>query len=124
MRGRAGSGLDPRVAAVFLSLGEQAYAGLDAPSVWEEALAAEPGPQPVIGEDQMDACLSAMADFADLKSMWTIGHSRGVAELAGAAAGAAGAGRGGRRPSCAGRRWCTTSAGSPCLPGCGRSRAR
>jgi len=40
----------------------------------------------------MDACLSAMADFADLKSMWTIGHSRGVADLAGTAAGAAGLG--------------------------------
>ena len=92
VRGRAGSGLDPQVAAVLLSLGDQVYAGLDAPSVWEEALAAEPGPQPVIGEDQMDACLSAMADFADLKSMWTIGHSRGVADLAGAAAGAAGLG--------------------------------
>jgi HD-GYP domain-containing protein (c-di-GMP phosphodiesterase class II) len=92
VRGRAGSGLDPQVAAVLLSLGDQVYAGLDAPSVWEEALAAEPGPRPVIGEGQMDACLSAMADFADLKSMWTIGHSRGVADLAGTAAGAAGLG--------------------------------
>jgi HD-GYP domain-containing protein (c-di-GMP phosphodiesterase class II)/DNA-binding CsgD family transcriptional regulator len=92
VRGRAGSGLDPQVAGVFLSLGDQVYAGLGAPSVWEEALAAEPGPQPVIGEDQMDDCLSAMADFADLKSMWTIGHSRGVADLAGTAAGAAGLG--------------------------------
>jgi HD-GYP domain-containing protein (c-di-GMP phosphodiesterase class II) len=78
--------------AVFLALGDQAYAGLDVPSVWEEALAVEPGPQPVIGEDQVDACLSAMADFADLKSMWTIGHSRGVADLAMAAAGPAGLG--------------------------------
>jgi HD-GYP domain-containing protein (c-di-GMP phosphodiesterase class II) len=92
LRGRAGSGLDPQVVAVFLALGDQAYAGLDVPSVWEEALAAEPGPQPVIGEDQVDACLSAMADFADLKSMWTIGHSRGVADLAMAAAGPAGLG--------------------------------
>ena len=33
-------------------------------------------------EECLDACLSAIADFADLKSMWTIGHSRGVAGLA------------------------------------------
>jgi HD-GYP domain-containing protein (c-di-GMP phosphodiesterase class II) len=51
---------------------------------------AEPGPRPVIPDDRVDACLSAVADFADLKSTWTIGHSRDVAdiaELAGAAAG-------------------------------------
>jgi HD-GYP domain-containing protein (c-di-GMP phosphodiesterase class II) len=92
LRGRAGSGLDPHVVAACLSLGDQVYAGLGAPSVWEDALAAEPGPQPVVGEDRLDACLSAMADFADLKSMWTVGHSRGVAGLAGTAAAAAGLG--------------------------------
>ena len=54
-----------------------------APSVWDAAMAAEPGPRPEISHDRIDVCLSAVADFADLKSMWTIGHSRGVAELAG-----------------------------------------
>ena len=43
-------------------------------------------------QERLDVCLSAMADFADLKSMWTIGHSRGVAQLAEAAAAAAGLG--------------------------------
>jgi HD-GYP domain-containing protein (c-di-GMP phosphodiesterase class II) len=79
---RAGSGLDPHVVSAFFELGDHAYAGLDAPSVWEDALLAEPGPQPVVGEERLDACLSAIADFADLKSMWTVGHSRRVAELA------------------------------------------
>src|SRR6266849_4617193 len=61
----------------------------DADMAWQHggtALAnrilAEPGPQPVVGEERLDACLSAVADFADLKSMWTVGHSRGVAQLA------------------------------------------
>jgi DNA-binding CsgD family transcriptional regulator len=76
--------------AAFLSLGEAAYAGLDAPSIWDAALVAEPGPQPVVSEDRLDACLSAIADFADLKSMWMLGHSRGVAELAERAAVVAG----------------------------------
>jgi HD-GYP domain-containing protein (c-di-GMP phosphodiesterase class II)/DNA-binding CsgD family transcriptional regulator len=87
---RAGSGLDPGAVAAFLSLGEAAYAGLDAPSIWDAALFAEPGPQPVVGEDRLDACLSAIADFADLKSMWTVGQSRGVAELAERSAAVAG----------------------------------
>jgi HD-GYP domain-containing protein (c-di-GMP phosphodiesterase class II) len=79
---RAGSGLDPQAVSTFLGLGDQVYEGLGAPSVWEDAMLAEPGPQPVVGEDRLDACLSAIGDFADLKSMWTVGHSRGVAELA------------------------------------------
>src|SRR6266852_3526746 len=87
---RAGSGLDPEAVRTFLSLGDQPYKGLDAPSIWDDAMAAEPGPQPVVAEPQLDACLSAIADFADLKSMWTIGHSRGVADLAERAAVAAG----------------------------------
>jgi HD-GYP domain-containing protein (c-di-GMP phosphodiesterase class II) len=86
----AGSGLDPQAAAAFLALGDRGYAGLDAPSIWDEVMIAEPGPQPVVSEAQLDACLSAVADFADLKSMWTIGHSRGVAELAGRSGVAAG----------------------------------
>src|SRR5260370_14702254 len=91
---RAGSGLDPQAVRTFLSLGDQPYKGLDAPSIWEDAMAAEPGPQPVVAEPRLDACLSAIADFADLKSMWTIGHSRGVADLAERAAVVAGV----RRP--------------------------
>ena len=87
---RAGSGLDPGAVAALLSLGEPAFAGLDAPSIWDAALLAEPGPQPVVSDDRLDACLSAIADFADLKTMWTVGHSRGVAELAERAAVVAG----------------------------------
>jgi DNA-binding CsgD family transcriptional regulator len=43
-----------------------------------------------VNPGRVDACLSAVADFADLKSMWTIGHSRGVADLAAQAGAAAG----------------------------------
>jgi HD-GYP domain-containing protein (c-di-GMP phosphodiesterase class II) len=88
----AGSGLDPEAVRVFLSLGDAPYKGLDAPSIWADVMAAEPGPQPEVTEDRLDACLSAIADFADLKSMWTTGHSRGVADLAERAASLAGLG--------------------------------
>jgi HD-GYP domain-containing protein (c-di-GMP phosphodiesterase class II) len=90
LRSHAGSGLDPQAAAACLSASDQVFEGLDAPSIWDEALLAEPGPRPVIGENRLDDCLSAVADFADLKSMWTIGHSRGVAGLAEEAAVVAG----------------------------------
>jgi HD-GYP domain-containing protein (c-di-GMP phosphodiesterase class II) len=82
---RAGSGLDPQAVRAFLAVGDQLYEGLDAPSVWEDAMAAEPGLQPLLTDQRLDSCLSAIADFADLKSMWTAGHSRGVADLAGQA---------------------------------------
>jgi HD-GYP domain-containing protein (c-di-GMP phosphodiesterase class II) len=87
---RAGSGLDPLAVGTLLDLGGDAYHGLDAPSVWEDVLAAEPGPRPVLDGQRLDSCLSAVADFADLKSMWTAGHSRGVADLAGRSATVAG----------------------------------
>jgi HD-GYP domain-containing protein (c-di-GMP phosphodiesterase class II) len=79
---RAGSGLDPQAVAAFLDAGDAMFDGLDEPSVWDEAMAGEPGPQPAVTEDRLDDCLSAVADFADLKSTWTVGHSRGVAGLA------------------------------------------
>jgi HD-GYP domain-containing protein (c-di-GMP phosphodiesterase class II) len=83
---RAGSGLDPQAVKAFLALGDRLYKGMDAPSIWNDAMAAEPGPRPEVDESRMETCLSAIADFADLKSMWTAGHSRGVADLAGRAA--------------------------------------
>ena len=87
---RAGSGLDPRMAEAFLAAREKAFADLDQPSVWDVALATEPGEQPTVSDARLDDCLSAVADFADLKSMWTLGHSRGVAGIAAQAAAAAG----------------------------------
>jgi putative nucleotidyltransferase with HDIG domain len=90
LRERAGHLLDPQAVAAFEAVGDRVFDDLDAPSIWDDALASEPGPQPVIGEDRLDDCLSAVADFADLKSMWTVGHSRGVAELAEEAAVVAG----------------------------------
>jgi HD-GYP domain-containing protein (c-di-GMP phosphodiesterase class II) len=89
---RAGSGLDPQAVAAFQALGDEAFENLATPSAWDDVMGAEPGPQPVVTEDRLDACLSAVADFADLKSMWTVGHSRGVAQLAEQAAVVAGLG--------------------------------
>jgi HD-GYP domain-containing protein (c-di-GMP phosphodiesterase class II) len=53
---------------------------------WTEVLAMEPGGTPVLGPDGIDDVLVAIADFTDLKSPYTAGHSRAVAALAGDAA--------------------------------------
>jgi HD-GYP domain-containing protein (c-di-GMP phosphodiesterase class II) len=57
---------------------------------WAEVLATEPGDAPVLGGERIDDVLVAIADFADLKSPYTAGHSRSVASLAGDAARLAG----------------------------------
>jgi putative nucleotidyltransferase with HDIG domain len=53
-------------------------------------MAAEPVPSEEPAPDAIDDALAAMGDFADLKSTYLLGHSRAVAELAAAAAGAYG----------------------------------
>ena len=60
---------------------EQMLAGLDAVTSWDELIDAEPALQPVMSERQLEQALEAIADLADLKSPYTTGHSRGVAEI-------------------------------------------
>ena len=79
------AGYDPAVVDAFDRVGPDAFAALDAADEWQTALAGEPGPATTIEPGAMDAALTAFADFADLKSPWIRGHSRRVAELAGAA---------------------------------------
>jgi HD-GYP domain-containing protein (c-di-GMP phosphodiesterase class II) len=52
----------------------------------ELALAVEPGPVPRVPRAELAELAGAIADFADLKSPWMLGHSSAVAELGAAAA--------------------------------------
>jgi HD-GYP domain-containing protein (c-di-GMP phosphodiesterase class II) len=61
-------------------------AGLDEASSWDAVISAGPALGPRLAGPQLDGALEAIADFTDLKSPYTIGHSRGVADLAGEAA--------------------------------------
>lgn len=81
---RSGAAYDPAVASTFLAYAEELLneAGVESP--WEAVLAREPEPHPWVPEVRLDATLEAFADFADLKSPFTAGHSRGVAALAAA----------------------------------------
>jgi HD-GYP domain-containing protein (c-di-GMP phosphodiesterase class II) len=77
---------DPRLVEVFCQHAATVCADLTMDSAWETVLAVEPGPQPRLGGEQLDAAALAIADFTDLKMPFTLGHSRGVAALAEVAA--------------------------------------
>ncbi|HLZ72751.1 MAG TPA: HD domain-containing phosphohydrolase [Dehalococcoidia bacterium] len=83
---RRGKAYDPAVVDAFLSDGEHWTAAAGASSAWEAVLAAEPGEPLLVGDVRLDGVLHALADFTDLKSPYTLGHSSAVADLAGIAA--------------------------------------
>lgn len=85
-RQRRGTAYDPALVDGFCRVARDLLGGLDGTSVWEAALAAEPGSTRWLIADRLDAAAAAVAGFADLKSPYTIGHSSGVATLAEAAA--------------------------------------
>jgi HD-GYP domain-containing protein (c-di-GMP phosphodiesterase class II) len=86
---RRGRAYDPAVADALSDDGEGWLAGIG-DDVCAAVLDAEPAPALTVEEDRVDGALSAVADFADLKSPFFRGHSPGVAALAAAAADAAG----------------------------------
>lgn len=77
----AGSQFDPDVAARFIAAACDILGGLDGASTWDEVIAAEPGLSRPLSAGELDDALGAVADFVDLKSPYTLGHARGVAQL-------------------------------------------
>jgi HD-GYP domain-containing protein (c-di-GMP phosphodiesterase class II) len=57
-------------------------AAADAPSVWEAALAAEPGSPRRLTGDDAERAIRAVGEYADMKSGYFRGHSAGVSALA------------------------------------------
>lgn len=84
IRSRADSAHNPHLVEPFCAEAPHVLADLneDGGGVWKRALATEPGQPLLLRGDQIDRATSAFADFADLKSRYTVGHSRGVARLA------------------------------------------
>lgn len=80
---RAGKHLDPDLTRF---VGAATFDGLDGPSVWEEFLGAEPVPHATATGREVDAVARAFGALADLKSVYTIGHSARVARFAKGAA--------------------------------------
>ncbi len=84
-RQRKGTSYDPRLVECFCQQA-QLLAGLEQEPPWEMVLSLEPGTRVRLSDEQFDHACRAIADFADIKSPYTLGHSVGVAELAAQAA--------------------------------------
>jgi HD-GYP domain-containing protein (c-di-GMP phosphodiesterase class II) len=91
-RTRSGKAYDPSVVQVFDRARDDLLGVLQDTDEWQTALAREPEPVATVDLPTLDVILSAFADFADLKSPWTRGHSRRVSSLAEDAGGHAGVG--------------------------------
>jgi HD-GYP domain-containing protein (c-di-GMP phosphodiesterase class II) len=89
LKNRRALAYDPGVADVLLEEGE-GWLAEAAGSAWEAVQAVEPEPVILLAGLRLDDVLSAFADFADLKSPFTLGHSRNVADLVEGAARSAG----------------------------------
>jgi HD-GYP domain-containing protein (c-di-GMP phosphodiesterase class II) len=86
VRERSGGSYDPQLAE---RVGQRLPAlaqRLEVPSVWDAMLDAEPGSRPVLGAAALETALKVVADFVDVKSPFTLGHSAAVADLARGAA--------------------------------------
>jgi HD-GYP domain-containing protein (c-di-GMP phosphodiesterase class II) len=86
---RRGRAYDPAVADACLAVGAGVLSGLDQADAWQAMLNADSASDEIAAPG-LDVALAAVADFADLKSPWTRGHSPRVAGLAAAGARAAG----------------------------------
>ena len=81
-RQRAGTQFDPSLVDLSGERAEELFRGLDETTTWEAVIASEPGLERTLTDEELDVALGAFADFIDIKSPYTLGHSRGVAELA------------------------------------------
>lgn len=86
VRARRNKTYDPVLVDLIVANGKAWYAGASGQDPWDAALSMAPSGLPLTEDETHDALL-VVADFTDLKSPWTSGHSRAVAELARAAAG-------------------------------------
>ena len=85
-RERSGTQFDPGIVELFCEQAALIFADLDAAASWELVIDSEPSLAAVVAGDELDGALAAIGEFAELKSPWLMGHSRGVADLAGEAA--------------------------------------
>jgi HD-GYP domain-containing protein (c-di-GMP phosphodiesterase class II)/DNA-binding CsgD family transcriptional regulator len=85
-RERAGTQFDPALVDAFVSAAPALFADIDAVPAWESVIGSSLGSRCWLTGRELDAALEAVADFADVKSPYRIGHSRGVATLVSAAA--------------------------------------
>ena len=86
VRERAGKMYDPRVADLFGRIGPALLNRLQSAPAWETVLSMEPEPTRLLPPAEFDQVGHKIANFIDMRSPYTVGHSPGVAILAEATA--------------------------------------
>jgi response regulator RpfG family c-di-GMP phosphodiesterase len=81
---RRGALYAPEHVDVFCRLAAELLA--DDEPAWDDVVSLEPGHRRALSAAEFDMACEAIADFADIKSPFLLGHSRGVARLAEGAA--------------------------------------
>ena len=79
---RSGSAYEPRLAECFMDDRRAILAGLDEAPPWSAVLELDPDHGRRLSPEALADCCEAIADFADLKSPYMLGHSPAVARLA------------------------------------------
>jgi HD-GYP domain-containing protein (c-di-GMP phosphodiesterase class II) len=79
---RSGRQFDPQLASLLHRHAADLFRGLDSTTTWRQVIGCEPSLGPSLHGSAVDDALGAIADFVDLKSPYTLGHSRAVADLA------------------------------------------
>lgn len=83
---RAGGQVDATIAAVLLEHAGKILPTAQSATLWSSVMALEPTPHTMLSHAEIGAWAELVADYVDLKTPFTLGHSRGVAQMAGAAA--------------------------------------
>ena len=82
VKDRSGRAYDPALVDEFVPVAAEAFARLEKLDPWDAVLGCEPEPRRMLTGAALDEALEVAADFTDLKSPFTAGHSRQVAALA------------------------------------------
>jgi DNA-binding CsgD family transcriptional regulator len=81
VRDRSGGEFDPEFVRLWLQNSHDLLEQTGRESVWDDVLAEEPEPYLWVLPAHLDEVCRALADFVDLKSPFTVGHSPQVARL-------------------------------------------
>ncbi len=78
---RSSTQFDPQLCAVLVEHAESVLGYLDDCQTWDAVIAAEPSLMLTLTQQQTETAMIGVADFIDLKSPYTLGHARAVADL-------------------------------------------
>ncbi len=81
-RRQSGSFFDPAVVDRFCSVADDLFRRLETQEPWDAVMAVEPAPRRWLSNKEADDHARTIANFVDLRSPYTLGHSTGVALLA------------------------------------------